>query len=133
MKIYCTGCSKEVEARLTDGREMYPHREDLYSLPFWKCDTCGAFVGCHHKTEDRTKPLGVLATQEIKNARKRIHAVLDPLWQSGRIARGKAYAYITHRFGRTYHSADIRSKEEGAQVYEIVSTLSKELLLSLKK
>lgn len=29
MKIYCTGCEEDVEARLTDGQERYPHRPDL--------------------------------------------------------------------------------------------------------
>lgn len=62
MKIYCTGCGKDVQARLTDGAERYPHRPDLYELPFWKCDTCGNYVGCHHKTRAPTKPLGCIAT-----------------------------------------------------------------------
>ena len=84
MNIRCCGCQKKVEARLTDGSEIYPHRKDLYSLPFWKCDVCGNFVGCHHKTKNRTRPLGCIPTPEIKNARKHIHAILDPLWQSGK-------------------------------------------------
>ena len=68
-KIWCCGCGKEVDARLTDGAEVYPHRRDLASLPFWKCDACGNFVGCHHKTRERTKPLGCIPTPEIKDVR----------------------------------------------------------------
>lgn len=128
MKIFCTGCEKEVEARLTDGKEMYPHRSDLYELPFWKCDSCGAFVGTHHKTSERTKPLGYLATPALKKWRMAIHSTLDPLWKEGKIKRGQAYAYISHRLGKVYHSAEIRSAEEGRQVYEIVKTLRGELL-----
>lgn len=78
-EIYCCGCEKKVPARLTDGAEIYPHRHDLSGLPFWKCDTCGNFVGCHHKTKNRTRPLGCIPTPEIKEARKRIHSLLDPL------------------------------------------------------
>lgn len=123
MLIYCTGCEKDVEARLTDGEERYPHRPDLYDLPFWKCDTCGGYVGCHHKTIDRTKPLGVIATPEILDARKKIHAILDPLWKSKKIKRGQAYAYITHRTGRQYHNGDIRTLEEAREIYKIVGEL----------
>ncbi len=123
MKIYCTGCQTDIEARLTDGRERYPHRPDLEELPFWKCDTCGGYVGCHHKTATPTKPLGVIATPEILDARKKIHALLDPLWESGKIKRGQAYAYISKRIGKTYHNGDIRSLEEAREIYKLVGEL----------
>lgn len=32
MNLYCTGCEEEIEARLTNGKERYPHRPDLYEL-----------------------------------------------------------------------------------------------------
>lgn len=132
--LWCTGCQSEVQARLTDGQELYPHRPDLYELPFWKCDTCGAYVGCHHKTKNRTAPLGCLASQDIMNARKKIHAILDPLWKSDRIKRGKAYAYVTNRMIKLtgdqqyqYHNGEIRSLEEARSVYRIVAQLHNEV------
>ena len=66
-------------ARLTDGKEVYPHRSDLNSLPFWICDRCRNFVGCHHKTKNPTRPLGCIPNKEMKNARKHIHNLLDPI------------------------------------------------------
>jgi len=30
--IWCCTCQKDVQARLTDGREIYPHRHDLAAL-----------------------------------------------------------------------------------------------------
>ena len=135
MKIYCTGCETDIDARLTSGKERYPHRQDLYELPFWKCDTCGGYVGCHHKTSQPTKPLGVIATPEILNARKKIHALLDPLWKSKKIKRGQAYAYVTNRMAKLlgeptyqYHNGEIRTIEEARQVYAIVAQLHNELL-----
>lgn len=135
MQIYCTGCEKDVQARLTDGAERYPHRPDLYELPFWKCDTCGNYVGCHHKTDNPTKPLGVIATKEILEARKKIHALLDPLWESKKIKRGQAYAYVTNRMIKAtgnqayqYHNGEIRSIEEAREIYKIVAQLHNELL-----
>lgn len=129
MKIYCTGCEKDVDARLTSGKERYPHRPDLYDLPFWKCDACGNYVGCHHKTGTPTKPLGVIATKEILEARKKIHALLDPLWKSKRIKRGQAYAYVSHRLGYQYHNGEIRTIKEAREIYKIVGQLHNELLI----
>lgn len=123
-RIFCTGCQTEVEARLTDGKEMYPHRADLAKMLFWVCDTDRAFVGCHRGS---TRPLGFLATPEVKKWRKIIHGILDPLWEARRIPRGKAYAYISHRLGRTYHTAEIYSVKEAKEIYEIVKTLKNQL------
>jgi len=117
--IYCCGCDKDVTARLTDGAEIYPHRSDLSSLPFWKCDTCGNYVGCHHKTKERTKPLGNIPTPELRKARSHIHALLDPLWQSGKIGRGRLYEILSDKLGWRYHTANIRSVDEARRVYRL--------------
>lgn len=78
MVIYCCNCGTDVEARLTDGSEVYPHRPDLHNLPFWKHDACGGVVGCHHKTKNRTAPLGCIPSREIKELRKQIHDKHNP-------------------------------------------------------
>lgn len=127
MQIYCTGCGADVEARLTSGREMYPARPDLARIPFWVCDTCGAFVGTHHKTKKRTRPLGYLATPEVKRWRMRIHQVLDPLWQSGIIPRGALYKRLSKALGHDYHTGNIYDAEEGEFIYEIAQRIKTEL------
>jgi hypothetical protein len=125
--IWCCGCQSDVDARLTNGAEIYPHRPDLAGLPFWKCDTCGNCVGCHHKTRNRTRPLGVIATKEIKNARRHIHGILDPLWLSGWFTRIDVYARLAAVVGREeYHTADIRSVEEARTVYRAVQQMAGE-------
>lgn len=118
--IYCCACCSVVAARLTDGAEIYPHRTDLKPLPFWKCDACNNFVGCHHKTKDRTRPLGCIPTQELKEARKHIHALLDPIWKKGKMGRRKLYEAISKDFGREYHTAETRSVEEARKAYRII-------------
>ena len=120
MKIYCVECNNKIKAVLTNGKEIYPHREDLHKLPFWKCPECNNYVGCHHKTKKRTRPLGVIPTKEIRNARKHIHALLDPIWKNGQIKRGELYNMISKRLGFRYHSADIRSIPEARFVYRII-------------
>lgn len=127
MKLYCCGCEEKIPARLTDGTEIYPHRPDLADLPFWKCDACGNFVGCHYKTADRTKPLGCIPTPEIKVERKKIHALLDPVWKSGQVKRATLYGRISRRLGWNYHTASIQSLEEAQFVYRIAQEVIRDL------
>ncbi len=123
-EVFCIGCKKDVDARLTTGKEMYPHRPDLAHMQFWVCDTCGSFVGCH---KGSTRPLGYLASEDIKVWRKQIHDILDPLWKKKKIGRSQAYAHVGNEIGRTYHTAEIYSVEEGKRIYEIVKTLKEKL------
>ena len=127
MKIFCCTCNAEVSARLTDGKEIYPHRKDLYSFPFWKCDSCNNFVGCHHKTKNRTKPLGVIASKEIKNARIKIHEILDPIWKSKQLSRSELYRRLTDELGYQYHTAEIKTIEEARNIYQIILNIKKDL------
>lgn len=126
--IYCCGCEKDVAARLTDGREIYPHRSDLRALPFWKCDGCGNSVGCHHKTRDRTNPLGCIPTPEIKAARQEIHRTIDPIWKSGRVGRRALYDMIAHLIGvHEYHTAEIRSADQAREVIRVAREIGNSL------
>lgn len=126
MLIHCCQCQTKVDARLTNGAEIYPHREDLYDLPFWKCDACGNHVGCHHKTRDRTRPLGNIPNKEIRNARQHIHRILDPLWKEGRIKRGALYDKLSAALGYEYHTAEIANLTEARRVYLLVKDLAKQ-------
>jgi len=127
MLIHCCDCGVKVDARLTNGAEIYPRRKDLHDLPFWKCDECGNYVGCHHKTKNRTQPLGCIATPEIKKARKHIHNLLDPIWQSGKIKRRELYAKISERLGWKYHTANIRSVDEAREAYKQIKYIRRTL------
>lgn len=127
MKIYCCGCEKDIEARLTDGKEIYPSRTDLHNLPFWKCDKCGNYVGCHNKTKEKTKPLGCIPTYEIRKLRKEIHKRLDPLWGINKDTRLYLYRELSKHIGREYHTADIRSAEEARNVFLKINRLAENI------
>ncbi|MCK5358727.1 MAG: hypothetical protein KAJ48_10055 [Elusimicrobiales bacterium] len=116
MKIFCCQCQKEIEARFANGEEIYPHREDLYKLPFWKCDFCGNYVGCHYKSRNPTKPLGCIPNAEIKLLRRKIHAIID------KFNRHIVYAFISHRIGYNFHCGELRNKEEYKKVIKILNT-----------
>lgn len=122
--IWCCGCAADVRARLTSGREVYPHRPDLSKLPFWKCDGCGNHVGCHYKTKNRTNPLGNIPTPELRTARQHIHRVIDPIWKGKRMSRGKLYAIISEKIGRQYHTGEIKTLDEAREVYRIATAIT---------
>ena len=117
MRIWCCGCGCDVDARLTDGSEIYPHRLDLRTLPLWRCDTCGNYVGCHHKTKNITRPLGCIPTAELRGERKRLHETIDSIWQSGAISRVRLYDEISQAVGWRYHTAETRTIEDIRAVY----------------
>ena len=112
----CPTC--ETAARLTDGREIYPHRKDLADKPIWACTICeDSYVGCHPGSEE---PLGFPADAALREARQLLHhRRIDPLWQNAprtggygalddeglktvrRAARGRVYGFLASRMGLT--------------------------------
>lgn len=128
IKIFCCNCNEIVEARLTNGAEIYPHRQDLDAIPLWIHDKCGGYVGCHHKTKNSTRPLGVIPSKAIKAHRKEIHRLLDPMWQHQDrpyLARKKMYNDLSNLLGYEYHTAELRTEEECLKVIEYLKGLSK--------
>ncbi|MEM1363596.1 MAG: zinc-finger-containing protein [Pseudomonadota bacterium] len=131
MRVFCCNCDKDVDARLTDGKEVYPHRGDLAELPFWKCDDCKKFVGCHHRSDEPTKPLGSIPTPHLRKARSEIHAILDPIWRNRKMDRSKLYARIARHLGiPEYHTAELRTVEDAREVYRCVVGIRRELGLN---
>ena len=95
-KVSCPYCG--CVAPLVTGEEVYPHRRDLYAKQFYACLPCGAWVGCHPGT---TKPLGRLANAHLRQAKMRVHALLDPLWRSGAAKRSTVYARLSDHLSIT--------------------------------
>lgn len=133
MRLWCCQCQQDVTARLTDGREVYPHRPDLAKLPRWICDGCRNSVGTHHKTDNPTRPLGNIPSPEIKRARMHIHDLLDPAWKSKRIKRGALYGALSARLGYEYHTGEIRTVDEARRVYRVALDYLRELGLKTQE
>jgi hypothetical protein len=83
---YCKNFSKKVS-----GKEIYPHRTDLYKLTFYQCLPCKAHVGCHGTSD---KPMGRLANLELRKAKGQAHRHFDQLWKSGDMKRKEAYKWL---------------------------------------
>lgn len=86
----------------------------------------GKHVGCHHKTKNPTRPLGVIPSEEIKHARKHLHALIDPLWESGIISRDEMYKKISDQLGYEYHTAEIRTIENAREIYRIAKSIKEQ-------
>ena len=126
MLIYCCKCEKDVQAPIVKGSEIYPHRPDLYNLNFYKCPICGNYVDCHKGT---VRPLGCIPTRELRLARNKLHAKMDPLWKDKKlISRKDLYAKISEKLGYTYHNGETKTLIECFKVYDIVETIEQELL-----
>lgn len=104
-KPHCPYCDRKAE--LVPGLVIYPHRPDLAYKSFWRCEPCGAHVGCHPQANKRGKggigdgtvPLGRLANAELRRAKQAAHAAFDPLWRSREMSRRDAYAWLAGALG----------------------------------
>jgi hypothetical protein len=90
--LLCPYCNDN--ALLVTGKEIYPHRTDLYNKEFWQCKKCDAYVGCHPNT---SKPLGRLANAELRQAKMKAHRAFDPLWKKGEMKRTEAYQWLADK------------------------------------
>lgn len=102
MSAICPYCSKP--AVLVTGKDIYPHRPDLFEKHFYRCRPCGAQVGCHPGT---TTPLGRLANAELREWKQRAHAAFDPIWQSGNKKRRDAYHWLSQALGISFADTHI--------------------------
>jgi len=125
--IWCVECKKDVQARLTTGKEIYPERHDLHYLPFWICDECKNYVGCHHKTNDRTRPLGAIPNSLIRKDRVVIHEKIKKLEETGMKTK-EIYDQIFLTFGYEFHAGNIRTVMESLIIKEFLDVLLKKRL-----
>lgn len=94
----CPHCGSAV--KIVCNSEIY-NGQEYGEWPWaYKCDGsfCDAYVGMHPFTNI---PLGTLATHAMRDARKRAKNVFQPLWQSGRMTRSEAYAWLAGQLGIT--------------------------------
>lgn len=67
-------------------------------LPKW------SYVGCHGKTK---KPLGTLANEATRIARKQAKAAFDPVWRRGLMTRQEAYIWLGGILGKSEEQCHI--------------------------
>lgn len=78
------------------------HHDEIYGKAYgnwpwlYLCVKCRAYVGMHPFTGI---PLGFLADQETRDARKECKPAFEQLWQSGKLTRSQAYNELADALG----------------------------------
>lgn len=95
--VTCEHCGSHVD--LKRHREIYKDGQEFGDWPFnYVCRGCGARVGLHPYTP---YPLGSLATEAMRDARKRCKAAFENLWRGPRavMTRREAYDWLASQLG----------------------------------
>lgn len=101
IKIFCPSCNKQ--AQWVPNEVVYNGKRYGRSYMCYWCADCEYMVGCHNNTR---KPLGTMEGKELRLLRRKVHAKIDPLWQSGKMSRGYMYEKISKALGFTYHTGE---------------------------
>ncbi len=98
----CLYCKNPAE--LVDNSVIYG--KSIEGRKAWLCKPCWAYVGCHGRSD---KPFGKMANAETREWRMKTHAIIDPIWQSGKMSRRKMYQVLSKSLGYEVHvgNADI--------------------------
>lgn len=91
--MICPYCQQE--AKHCENKEIYGKNYGKSYMCYY-CKPCDAYVGCHNNT---TRPLGTLANRELRQWRRKAHAVIDPLWKSGIYTRREVYQSLNKTVG----------------------------------
>lgn len=116
----CPKCKKDGE--WVDNIEVYGRRYGKSYMCYY-CRDCDTYVGCHNNTRN---PLGEMADKETREARKKAHEVIDPLWRSGRYSRKLVYERLSEAFGHDVHIAQA-DKDYCEEVIKTANLIFKEL------
>ena len=99
--VQCWYCCKP--AHHVGGDQVYPHRPGLHHKKFWKCLSCGAYVGCHSPRPQNgyvdDLPLGRLANKELRLKKTSAHEMFDPIWKDKHMTRREAYVWLAGKMG----------------------------------
>ncbi len=98
--MICPYCNKEAE--WTENKAIYGKNYGKSYMCYY-CKPCDAYVGCH---ENSRRPLGIMANRELREYRKRVHSLIDPLWKSKEMSRGRVYSILTEFLGYQYHTGE---------------------------
>jgi len=100
----CPYCGNE--AKWCSNEEVYGRRYGKSYMCYY-CRPCDAMVGCHNNTRE---PLGKMANKPLRQARRAAHAVIDPLWKSGKYKRSTVYKRLSEAFGYQVHVGESDEK-----------------------
>jgi len=125
--VICPNCNKP--APWVENKAKYGRNYGTSYMCYF-CKECRYYVGCHNNTR---KPLGTMISDEHCKYRKAVHNKIDPLWQTGKIARKHLYSRLSKILGYTYHTgeSDMETCKKVLEIDDKLLTCSKEEFNSL--
>lgn len=83
-------------------RVRYTTNDEIYGRKYgnggcYLCDDCKAYVGVHNTKHK--KPLGRLATKELRELKMKCHSRFDPFWKETNFKRTDCYGYLANKLG----------------------------------
>jgi len=117
--MLCPYCKNE--AKFGPNEEWYGRRYGKSYMCYY-CKPCNAYVGTHNNTD---KPLGTMANKELREWRRKAHAVIDPLWKSGGMKRKDVYYQLNKKFGKWIHigESDIETCQKVIEYFALQEKL----------
>lgn len=93
-KPMCPYCGR-IARKVDNAQKFLGHGSGIV----WVCTgypECDAYVYAHRNSG---LPMGTLANRDLRKARKRVHLVLDQLWQTNRLDRTRVYIELAQAMG----------------------------------
>lgn len=120
--MICPYCKKP--APWVPNEEVYGRRYGNSYMCYY-CKPCDAYVGCHNNTQ---RALGTMANKELRTARKNAHEVIDPIWKTGAMSRGKLYSELAKALGHKVHVGE-SDLDTCKKIIAVAPTLTQNLSL----
>lgn len=117
LDVYCQYCNKQ--AQFVDSRIIFGKS---YGMIYY-CADCQAWVGVHCGT---CNPLGVLANEELRLAKRSAHLYFDTIWQTRRMPRHVAYPWLAQKLNKDVSKTHIG--EFSVKECELVVEICKQYL-----
>jgi len=95
----CPYCKKKT--RMVDSIRIY--KKKSYGLVSM-CIPCNAYVGVH---KDTNIPLGRVAKNDLREARKYTHSYFDRIWKHGYMDRSDAYKWLSKELNTPFEFTHI--------------------------
>lgn len=121
--MICPYCNKP--AKYGPNEEFYGRRYGKSYMCYY-CKPCNAYVGVHEN--DKNRPLGTMANQELRNWRRKAHQAIDPFWRSKKMKRVWVYTRLKRYFKKDVHigESDIEMCRKIVEIAPELMSLSKE-------
>lgn len=95
-KVICPYCTKEAD--YVDSATYYSNGVSYGMM--YLCRPCDAYVSVH---KGSNTPMGTMANKTLRELRKKVHNIIDPIWQSGKLHRAQVYNRLSNHLGVDYY------------------------------